>query len=533
VKVENYRAEDYIAISYTWSKRIEEWRDQMLSIGARLEGSDYEARVALGSSVISTAAGPESMSHEAIVQSHLFFTILCFLVITRGKDLFWMDILCIDQEDIAEKEYFVPRMGDLYGHSAETHAYLTGCNIMTTMACDEFHSPIWETRAWTLQEHIHSKNVLFCYAFYGDATEDIKNVEGGKSGQPTTIQLKSPLMDRYTVRSLNAGFSCVLETTKRVTCYMEQESWTGGLPLAAFLDKLSRGNDWNGINEGIGRGTFYKTLYSLRHGYPRETVISTSMMMLGSRRSARQQDMMYSILGILGLKDYKVSYGIEFEECRLRVFEAIQSDVLTLTLGTEWGCNRDSANKDSALPRVLGSEPTIGIELTKATAWSKYTRDVGTTIYSRIERFRIWKDVQKAQSKNLGVVRATMGSETSRLMIMYCVSLLDDPIFEDVPISAIPSKKVHTVILGGSRISDEDYLNEAFEYDRIVDLLEIGVCTHHALFVHPGEEALMRHTALLTLECETTAPGNMTNKGTVLVLDASSLSGHFAVHTVQ
>jgi hypothetical protein len=530
VKVDNIPQQEYIAISYNWTQDIIDWRECLMSIG---EGENYEEKIANGSLLASVSAQSDSLADHFLVRAHLFITAVSLLTYMRGKKLFWIDILCTNQDDIQEKEYFVPKMGSLYRKAHETLAFLTGSSIATSISSDAFYNPIWETRAWTLQEHILSKDVLFCYLIDGDAIRDIECVEDQSSGCQT-INLRSLTTDGYKVFSFRAGYAVVFGNGRKVTCYTEKESWSGGLPLSSFLHTEVEGKgNWGGLEKYTGRGTLYKTVYKLRHNpSSSEETISATMMMLGGRTSTWPQDMIYSVLGILRMEDYRVDYGVSFEEARMRVFEAMGEDILALTLGTDWGCNSNTGNKDTALPRLLASEPTVGIDSLRSTALAKYNRRFGTEIKSRTERFRIWKDIRKRQSRSLGVVRTMLGSMTARLMIMYCVSLFDDPSYSDIPTSEIPEEKIHVIIVDGSRISDEEYSNDGFDYDKITNFVEVGRCEHHALFSDAEDHVLRSNTAVLALECEDTASGQLTNKGTVLILNASALSGQSVVNVV-
>ncbi|KAF9557745.1 hypothetical protein CPC08DRAFT_710151 [Agrocybe pediades] len=523
VEVADFRTLDFVAISYTWSKNMLEWRKWILSLGPNQKANQVPSN------------HPAS---EDMKQFHLFFTVVSFIVSVQGRSLFWMDVLSIDQDSQAEKEFFVPKMGSLYAGASVTHAYLTG-SAMIAMSSPELHFPVWETRAWTLQEFILSKDVIFCYCFTGDAMRDINLLkENGSSSRlpsPTT-ELRTPTLDRYRSSSTADKSTFVLEIgAKKVTCTFERKYM--GLSLSSYLK-----NDMFGpaMNQVTGRSTIGHMLVGMRHEPSKTKVITTSMMLLSGRKSTVPEDMMYSVLGLLELGDFKVSYDVGFEEARMRVFEALKPDNLAAVLGTDWGCHQETANKnnDSALPRIIGSEPTIGIVRNVTTSSAIYTRSQGTRITSRKETFRVWKDLARTQSRSTDVVRATLGSQSSRLMVMFCASVSDTPAYATIPTSAIPEEVIRPVVLSGeSRLSDEEYFNKDTKYDKVVQLVELGECFHHALFPDPGDEKYSKHTALLTLECEEPATsvdssGCLVNRGTVLILDASALSSPVTVHTV-
>ncbi|PPQ71584.1 hypothetical protein CVT26_010552 [Gymnopilus dilepis] len=459
LEAEDFRQVDFAAISYTWSPNMLEWRKWILSIGG-YPPEEKKIRVP-----------PGKPASEDMARFHLFFTVVCFLVLTRGKQFFWMDVLSIDQDANDEKAFFVPKMGSLYASAAETHVYLSGSTFID-ISSKELHSPIWETRAWTLQEYLMSRNAIYCYCFNGDAKQDIKALTDSRMPSRTN-EVESPILFRYQSSSNNAY---VLETTNqdKVSCYYEIDSPVGPqLSLSSYLKTDMFGPN---MNKMIGRNTLGKSTYELKHRGSREQLISMSMVLLGGRTSTFPEDMIYSVLGLLEMEDFQVEYGIGLDEAKARVFEKMKPEVLSMILGSDWGCILDgSAKKDSALPRVAGSEPTIGIDRIKITNSSNYTRNVGTEVKSRKERFRLWKDLGRRQTQNFAVIRAMMGSQTSRLMIMYCASLFDNPEYTDIPTSEIPEDVIRPVILSGvSRLSDDEYHDAERKYDRIVDLVEIA-----------------------------------------------------------
>ncbi|KAF4614647.1 hypothetical protein D9613_003405 [Agrocybe pediades] len=99
VEVADFRTLDFVAISYTWSKNMLEWRKWILSLGPNQKANRVPSN------------HPAS---EDMKQFHLFFTVVSFIVSVQGRSLFWMDVLSIDQDSQAEKEFFVPKMGSLY-----------------------------------------------------------------------------------------------------------------------------------------------------------------------------------------------------------------------------------------------------------------------------------------------------------------------------------------------------------------------------------------------------------------------------------
>ncbi|KAF8914417.1 hypothetical protein CPB84DRAFT_1759203 [Gymnopilus junonius] len=515
---EDFHELDFTAISYTWSPNMLEWRKWILDT----DGYPHEEK--------KTRVPSGKSASEDMERFHLFFTVVCFLVLARGGTFFWMDVLCIDQDSDDEKAFFVPKMGSLYASAVETHVYLTG-SMFVTMSSKELHSPIWETRAWTLQEYIKSKNVVYCYCFSGDVMQDIKALTDSRMPS-RTVELRAPILDKYKSTSSDNAYMLQMATKDRVTCYFENDSPFGPqISMTSYMKTDMWGPDTNKI---IGRSTLGKSLYSMKHEASKEQTISMTMVLLAGRMSTYPEDMMYSVLGLLEMEDYQVQYKIGFEEAKAGVFEKMKPDVLSMVLGSDWASLLEGKYKDSALPRVMGSEPTIGIDKIKITNSSKYTRTVGTEVTSRKERFRVWKDLSRRQTENFSVVRATMGSQTSRLMIMFCASLFDNPEYAYIPTSEIPEENIRPVILSGvAKLTDEEYHDKEFKYDRMVDLVEIAVCRHYGLLTDPRDQQYMSRTALLALQCEESPIGCLTSKGAVLILDAYALSGNITVNVIE
>ncbi|OBZ66927.1 hypothetical protein A0H81_13305 [Grifola frondosa] len=339
---------DYIAISYRWSSDMVAWRDELASTGRGAE-CGYEERMRRGSIAITDdIESGRGGDNQALARAHLFFTTVAFLVITAGKRYFWMDIVCINQDEPAEKEFFVPRMGSLYRGAAITHVYPTGTKILSTVASEELYFPEWDTRAWTLQEHILSSNVFFCYAFEGVSMTDIVRIAQGESAQiPIGPIVQFPgapkLVERFRACEWD-GASCVKWYKRNdITCLIEKESFHGGFSLSALLElEVTQKGDWSGFHRGVARSSYFKTIFQLRQEGTRISPVRTSLISLGGRRATVPEDMAYCLLGVLGMEDFAVKYDIGFEEARLAMFEAMPEDMLALILGTDWRCNQSS-----------------------------------------------------------------------------------------------------------------------------------------------------------------------------------------------
>lgn len=75
---------------------------------------------------------------------------------SRAIPYFWIDCLCIDQNSAAEKRREIINMGQYYRHSEITLIFLWGLDIIGPPAVAG-RAPQWDTRSWTLQEEILSR----------------------------------------------------------------------------------------------------------------------------------------------------------------------------------------------------------------------------------------------------------------------------------------------------------------------------------------------------------------------------------------
>ena len=506
---------DITAISYTWTAGIKRWRDHI----CKEEGRTYEERVLRGSRNLSTSTVPIGGSDDnAITEAQLFFTIVAFFVLTRGKKFFWMDILCINQDEQKEKEFFVPQMGYLYRSASETHSYPFGAEILSAVFSDKVYFPAWDTRAWTVQEQILSRNTLFCYAFRGDVRRELKEVDKSmlESGPERIINMHTPVLNKYQYDG-----TYMLEMTRGiVTCHMEEESWTGNLSVAAYMHgEITVKGDWSQFDRITARSSRYKTLYATKNS-SEANIARISMVTVAERRATVEEDMMYGVLGTLDLDGFAVAYNIGFEEAKLRVFEALEPKILAHLIGSDWASKSSTDNKDSALPRVVGSTPVIGIlSLRSSILHCKYGREVGTKMTCRREKLRIWQAVDMKIRGSQSLLQTTFGN--NQLLVMQGTSVFDTPKYASVRREAIPRDhtKVILVDMAALGVNSDD---EASKVDRVVEFVEIGVCESLAMVADLPE--LSTKTSLLALCCEEMISGALLNKGTALILDASAFS---------
>ena len=535
VLVESISEFDIIAISYTWTTGIKHWRDHI----CKTEGRTYEERILRGSRKLSTSIIPAGTSdNHAITEAQLFFTTVAFFALARGKKFFWIDILCINQDEEKEKEFFVPRMGYLYRSASETHAYPFGAEVLSTVFDDKVYFPVWDTRAWTVQEHILSQNVIFCYAFLGDVREELKKMDDSTfgdsiigSGPGCTIDVYTPVLNKYWfVGVYMRGKSyTVLETPRgTVTCYMRQESWVGDdLSFKVYMHaEISVQGDWSQVNRSIARSSRNKALYAARNASKTNLpeTARISMVAVAERRATVEEDMIYCVLGPLNLDGFPIAYKIGVKEAMLRVFEAIEPKILAHVIGTDWVSRSHTNNKDSALPRVIDSSPVLGIlSLRSSILHCKYNREVGTKLTCRREKLRIWKAVDFKIRGGQDLVQSLFGN--NRLLLMQGASVFDTPEYTSVRREDIPNHDTKVIIVD-MRTLGVNLDDETSEIDRVIEFVEVGVCAETLAIIADLPE-LATKTSLLTLCCEEMASGALINKGTALILDASALSTEY------
>ena len=100
---------------------------------ARSPSLSYEKRLAIGSATFSALSQRSLIDDASAIEGQRFFAEIAFQVMMSLQQYFWMDIVCIDQDVIAEKEFFVPKMGLLYGAAAVTYAFPTGTSFLSSL----------------------------------------------------------------------------------------------------------------------------------------------------------------------------------------------------------------------------------------------------------------------------------------------------------------------------------------------------------------------------------------------------------------
>ena len=365
IQVSSLGEKPFVAISYRWTKAITDWRTRIIECGNAHPGDlSYETRLALGSLTFSTLTHDTLIDDASAIEGQRFLSQAALNVTIENHRYFWMDIVCINQDVRAEKEFFVPKMGTLYESAAITHVYPIGTTFLSTLESQELYFPIWETRAWTLQEQIVSRNVIFCYLFDGEKTDEV--IELTSSGNTTCMPprtLNGSVVTSVDGIRIDPTTLCIFwqSSEHATTCILEREGKYGGLPTTVFIAlEIGKHGRWSGHQRAIGRNGLYKSIFALRQGdaSPLKRV-RTALMFHGGREATLPHDMLYSLLGVLDMEYFPVSYSISPEEARLAFFEAMTSQTLSFVVGTDWGYSV-SPNCDSALPRIYNSHPIIG-----------------------------------------------------------------------------------------------------------------------------------------------------------------------------
>ncbi|KAF8441549.1 hypothetical protein L210DRAFT_3644826 [Boletus edulis BED1] len=533
VRIDDFRDMDVIAISYTWSEDMKRWRERIIQMGS---GRTYEDKILRGSASVSHALAGGSFSmndvdQASLTRAHLFFTMVAFMVFTRGKKFFWMDILCINQEKIEEKKFFVPRMGTLYNDTYETHAYPSGAEIAPSVMHESVQKPVWETRAWTAQEHILAKRVIFCYLFQGDVVDDIRGVSESPDDEAVVNRQldSSPVLDQF---RYSRGIYVLRRGEHIMTCHMETEEPFGNFATSAMSKFIpgTSGVQWDMVREVASRSTMYKQIALIRKSGGPLVQARLCLQMLPMRKSTCPEDMIYSALGTFNMEDFIPEYGIGFEEARLRVFEAMKPSVLAHLLGTDWRSNQGNVHRDTALPRIVGGVPTVGATYLQSSILDcKYDRTTGTKLRCRAEKWRIWRPTMDVRSMT-GVTRCVLAN--NRLIIVQgsrtdCDqrSLAQPSTSSEIPLTSSQSECVRNIVIHSSSIgiSDEEYFKGTRHFEQLVEFIEVGSC-HNVELIMP-----VRNTAisLMALCTDQLASGNYRNMGAALIADLDAFTSEF------
>ena len=116
---------------------------------------------------------------------------------------------------------------------------------------------------------------------------------------------------------------------------------------------------------------------------------------------------------------------------------------------------------------------------------------------------------------------------------MFALSLHDHPSLADCAASDIPDEALSVVVMDGSAMmTDEEYFDRSFSYEATMEFVEIGSCSHEPFLMDGEDMHLIGRPSLLCLGCKANDSGSLVNKGTVLLIDASALSGEFSLRTI-
>ena len=112
----------------------------------------------------------------------------CSFARSRGQKWVWIDTVCIDKRSSAELSEAINSMFRWYRGAVECYAYLsdvTASVSQTESLMTQFRNSLWFTRGWTLQELIAPKVVIFITRDWKDF--GTKNAPGSFSGGVSTL----------------------------------------------------------------------------------------------------------------------------------------------------------------------------------------------------------------------------------------------------------------------------------------------------------------------------------------------------------
>jgi len=131
-----------------------------------LEFEEFVGRPEESYAILSHRSGDEEVSYkefrktrEAVKHRAGYKKIAEFCEISkqRGYRLAWIDTCCIDKRSSAELSEVLNSMFEWYKHSSECYVWLADYSGNL----DDLHKCTWFSRAWTLQEMLAPRRVVF------------------------------------------------------------------------------------------------------------------------------------------------------------------------------------------------------------------------------------------------------------------------------------------------------------------------------------------------------------------------------------
>ncbi|KAL8883138.1 MAG: hypothetical protein Q9192_007423, partial [Flavoplaca navasiana] len=324
----------YIALSYTW--------------GTGLEGVvfiEYEGMPA----------------HEVQVSTNLFdalchFARLSDLTMETDTRVFWIDQVCINQNDKDEKNHQVGIMTEIFAHGKMTNVWLG--SRQATLSCevvkkyDQDVSRIKEVRSNDLElQYDHSS-----------ASQEVDRIlselfkYNGEQLHALADFCTHPWFERAWVVQEVATSSKVIVHWEGGKCDWSsvQSLW---LLLAWLTQRMLVGKDGHEIAAAVLlsqiRDNLQMTVYQSSKPpktYPLIELIE-NMLLCGMTRATQPEDLIYSTMGIASDKDtcgievdYKKHYTETFTDAALHFLKTLGAQALA------WSCQRTEINDSPRLP---------------------------------------------------------------------------------------------------------------------------------------------------------------------------------------
>lgn len=180
--------EEYTAVSYRWGSEAP-------TNSIELNGETFWIRPNLWEFLHQMRSGFNNAdSHDQDLE------LLCKDTESRWKKSLWIDALCIDQEDIYERNHQVDMMGKIYSKAREVLAWLGPKNA--NHSYDQWHrssvfrsNPYWQ-RAWIVQECVLAQTL---YLLYGSSVVSSTYVRASHTELPGQISFVMPDLPLKTV----------------------------------------------------------------------------------------------------------------------------------------------------------------------------------------------------------------------------------------------------------------------------------------------------------------------------------------------
>jgi Heterokaryon incompatibility protein (HET) len=181
---------------------------------------------------ISYVWGPPAFNHTLICSDgagHLTITERLYRILVKlrkmGGRRFWIDAVCINQNDIVERSSQVSRMSTIYRRAARVHAFLA---TDRELSLPEYLQSEWFTRRWVVQEAIAARELIahkdFSVGSHTDWETVLSVIQKGLDGSESTRDIQ------------NAATCVEIESTRK-------KRWSGILSLLLKFSATKCGDD--------------------------------------------------------------------------------------------------------------------------------------------------------------------------------------------------------------------------------------------------------------------------------------------------